>query len=170
MNRPIIGFHRDEESHWLAALSCGHGRHTRHDPPLSNRPWVLTAAGRASQIGSELDCVRCDRSEMPDGLAAYHRTAEFDETSIPAALREAHSTKRGVWGLIHVRLGRLEYFVHSPHEKRETLTSTSPGIVVPEVLHHVRPAGPVKFFVEFWRSGAHPRRPDRDEPPAEPVR
>lgn len=57
--RRITGFHLDDEGHWVARLECGHGQHVRHDPPLVVRPWVLTPDGRASRIGTELQCVRC---------------------------------------------------------------------------------------------------------------
>ena len=42
MKRAITGFHQDDEGHWVADLVCGHTQHVRHNPPLSNRPWVLT--------------------------------------------------------------------------------------------------------------------------------
>ena len=58
--RRIVGFHTDEEGHWVADLECGHTQHVRHDPPWQVRPWVLTDAGRASFLGTTLDCVRCD--------------------------------------------------------------------------------------------------------------
>ena len=60
MKQPIAGFHQDEEGHWVAELRCGHGQHVRHDPPGQVREWVTTPAGRASRLGVELDCVRCD--------------------------------------------------------------------------------------------------------------
>ena len=60
MQRRIIDFDRDDESHWRVELDCGHFQHVRHDPPLSTRPWVLTEEGRASRLGLELDCKRCD--------------------------------------------------------------------------------------------------------------
>jgi hypothetical protein len=62
LKRKIIGFHTDEERHWIADLECGHGQHVRHDPPLNSRPWVLTPVGRESRIGVELDCKKCDES------------------------------------------------------------------------------------------------------------
>ena len=60
VKRQIIGFDTDEHGHFRAELDCGHFQHVRHDPPLTTRPWVLTEEGRASRIGFELDCKRCD--------------------------------------------------------------------------------------------------------------
>jgi tellurite resistance-related uncharacterized protein len=151
MKRPIVGFHLDAESHWVAELSCGHPQHTRHDPPFVDRPWVLTPEGRASQRGAHLECVRCDRREMPGGFEAYRRTAVFSEASIPDGLLKNHTTKRGVWGLIHVERGRLEYHVFAPFHTQEVLTPESPGVVLPEVEHRVAASGEVSFYVEFWR-------------------
>ena len=62
MKRKIVGFHSDEERHWVADLECGHGQHVRHDPPLNSRPWVLTPEGRESRIGVELNCKQCDEA------------------------------------------------------------------------------------------------------------
>jgi hypothetical protein len=60
VKRRIVGLHQDEENHWVAELECGHTQHTRHDPPWQVRPWVTTTAGRASRIGTVLDCRLCD--------------------------------------------------------------------------------------------------------------
>lgn len=60
MEQAIIGFHQDEEGHWVADLACGHTRHVRHDPPWQNRPWVLTQESRAPFLGTKLNCVKCD--------------------------------------------------------------------------------------------------------------
>lgn len=65
MLRAITGYHWDDVGDPVAELSCGHGQHVRHKPPLFMRPWVTTAEGRASMLGVELDCVRCDRNEPP---------------------------------------------------------------------------------------------------------
>jgi tellurite methyltransferase len=151
MKRHIAGFHRDADSHWVAELDCGHGQHVRHDPPFVERPWTQTEEGRASRIGTMLDCVRCDRREMPDGFAPYRRTASFTEASIPDALRGRHSTKRGVWALIHVTRGRLGYRVFEPFDIEEVLEPGTKGVVIAEVEHAVTPLGEVDFFVEFWR-------------------
>ena len=60
MKRAINGFHKDEEGHWVADLTCGHTQHLRHVPPFIERHWVATAAGRREKLGVELDCVDCD--------------------------------------------------------------------------------------------------------------
>ena len=60
MKRRITSFAQDEERHWTVQLECGHRQHLRHDPPLTNRPLVLTAEGRESLIGEELNCLPCD--------------------------------------------------------------------------------------------------------------
>jgi hypothetical protein len=65
--RKIIGFHQDEEGHWVADLDCGHTQHVRHEPPWQVREWVATPDGRASRIGTELECVKCV-TEVGEGV------------------------------------------------------------------------------------------------------
>lgn len=60
MQQPITAFHQDEQQHWVADLACGHTQHVRHDPPWMVREWVTTPEGRASRIGTQLDCRKCD--------------------------------------------------------------------------------------------------------------
>ena len=151
MHRTITGFRLDELRDWVAELDCGHGQHVRHRPPFVNRPWVVTESGRESMLGAALDCVRCDRMEWPDGLAAYRRTPEFDETTIPPGLRCEHATKRGAWGRIHVVAGVLRYRVGTPVHRTFRIEPSSNAVIVPEVPHRVEPEGPVRFFIEFSR-------------------
>jgi hypothetical protein len=66
VKHPIVGYHLDEEDHWVAELACGHNQHVRHTPPLVSRPWVVTEAGRESMLGHRLDCKKCDRDEPVD--------------------------------------------------------------------------------------------------------
>ena len=152
MDRAIEAFHQDDAGDWLVELSCGHRRHVRHDPPLSERPWVLDPAERESRLGTPLDCGRCRRSQMPRRHAPYRQTPEFDECSVPDALRKRHTTRAGVWARIHVTRGALEYHVHGEDPRVEQLTPDRPGTVVPEVEHHVETPEPVTFLVEFWRA------------------
>ena len=65
MRQPIIGFHRDQEDDWVAELACGHGQHVRHKPPFINRPWVEDPEARRARLGTELECLKCERGEPP---------------------------------------------------------------------------------------------------------
>ncbi|QDV52918.1 DUF3565 domain-containing protein [Gimesia fumaroli] len=60
MQQPIIGYHKDEQGHWVAQLHCGHNQHVRHDPPLITREWVTTQSGRDAMLGHKLECKKCD--------------------------------------------------------------------------------------------------------------
>ena len=151
MLRQIIGFHQDEVNHWVADLTCGHAQHTRHDPPFFPRPWVLTETGRNAHLDTPLNCVRCDRQELPEDFMAYRRTPTFNEYDVPDGLRKNHSTKQGVWGMIHVLKGILRYRIYNPFNTEITLTAFSLGIVVPEIEHDVHPFEGTEFYVEFWR-------------------
>ena len=66
MDQAIVGYHLDEEGHWVAELACGHFQHVRHDPPWQNRPWTQTSAGRAEMRGCTLACRKCDVGAPPD--------------------------------------------------------------------------------------------------------
>ena len=152
MQRTIIDFQLDEAGDWVAALDCGHPQHVRHRPPFVNRPWVTTPAGREAMLGTELNCVRCDRMEWPEGFAAYRRTPEFNEETVPAGLRRNHTTKRGVWARIHVLAGALQYHVEEPVCRSFLLAAGTSGTIVPEMPHRVEVVGSVRFFVEFSKA------------------
>lgn len=66
MDRHIVGYHLDDERHWVAELDCGHNQHVRHVPPWTNRPWVTTPEGRTQMLGHELSCRKCDAGAPPD--------------------------------------------------------------------------------------------------------
>ncbi|NNF95649.1 MAG: DUF3565 domain-containing protein [Halobacteria archaeon] len=66
MLRPIIGYHLDEDGHWVAELACGHHQHVRHDPPWQLRAWVTTESGRQAHLGNQLQCLKCDRGVARD--------------------------------------------------------------------------------------------------------
>jgi hypothetical protein len=66
MDRRIVDFHQDNEGHWVADLECGHTQHVRHDPPWMNREWVITPEGRASRLGTVLNCLKCESTRAND--------------------------------------------------------------------------------------------------------
>jgi tellurite resistance-related uncharacterized protein len=92
--------------------------------------------------------------DLPPDVKPYRRTAEFTEATVPAGLLRSHTTKDGVWGVIHVQDGRLLYRVTDPRRtpsERVLEPGAAPGVVEPTIAHEVRPLGPVRFFVEFHR-------------------
>lgn len=151
MQRKIAAFSRDEQSDWVAALECGHERHTRHQPPLAERPWVVTEQGRTSRLGTTIECTRCERREVPSGYAPYRRTATFTADSVPKGLLSRHTTARGIWARIHVEAGRLRYRLHEPFFEELILEPGTTGVVLPGVAHEVEPLEGARFFVEFLR-------------------
>lgn len=81
----------------------------------------------------------------------YKVTPTFTQATLPDALRKAHSTKAGVWGVIRVLEGRVDYVIESAGTRR-VLHPQAPGLVKPEELHHVEPLGTVRMRVEFHRA------------------
>ena len=151
MHRPITGFATDSEGDWVALLSCGHPQHVRHRPPFFDRTWVTTEDGRAAMLGKPLDCIRCDRLEIPDGFVAYKQTAVFTESTVPKGLLNDHNTRPGIWGKIVVLEGSLRYLVPALGLAIR-LSPETHGVVAPEVIHHLEPVGAVRFYIAFHRA------------------
>jgi len=87
---------------------------------------------------------------LPAAARPYKRTPVFTQDTVPAGLLKDHSTKQGVWGVITVISGRLQYCVASTGEEA-ILSPEQSGLVEPMVAHHVKPLGDVTFTIEFWR-------------------
>jgi len=64
----VLGFHQDEDGHWVVDLSCGHTQHLRHQPPWQSRPWVLDPSRRQQRIGQPFACGWCARGADSDTL------------------------------------------------------------------------------------------------------
>lgn len=86
---------------------------------------------------------------LPDHVQRYKSTPVFTEETLPKGLLKDHNTKNGVWGLICIEQGELEYII----EDKEThiLTPDNKGVVEPEIKHHIKPLGKVIFRVEFYK-------------------
>ena len=66
MKNNITAYHKDEEGHWVAELACGHYQHVRHNPPWTNRDWVISEEGRNSMLGKQLECKKCSAGAPKD--------------------------------------------------------------------------------------------------------
>ena len=71
---------------------------------------------------------------------------------MPGAIRRAHTTREGTWGLIHVVTGRLRYEILREPVEIFTLSPEVKGVIEPQVPHQVEPIGEVTFFVEFFKA------------------
>lgn len=87
---------------------------------------------------------------IPENCRPYKKTPVFTEETVPAGILKDHATKAGTWGLLSILEGSLEYVVPAKNH-RQVLTPDTRAVIEPEVLHHVKPLGSVRFFVEFWR-------------------
>ena len=67
MHRRMLGFVQDEAGDWIAELDCGHRRHVRHRPPMTERSWVLSKEGRRSRLGTEIECLYCQAEAANQG-------------------------------------------------------------------------------------------------------
>ena len=86
---------------------------------------------------------------LPVHVKPYKSTPVFTNETIPKGLLKDHNTKNGVWGVLCVTKGELEYAI----ENAEThiITPEKQGIIEPEVLQHIRPLGVVNFYIEFYK-------------------
>lgn len=87
---------------------------------------------------------------IPAEAVPYKRTALFTKQTVPAALIKDHSIKAGVWGLLHVTTGALDFIVPSLGASHRVVAGET-HVVEPELLHRVSLSENTEFFVEFWR-------------------
>ena len=88
---------------------------------------------------------------LPAGYVVGRQTSVFTHETVPPALLSAHETKAGAWALIHVLEGKLRYCIETPPSE-SILEPGQPGVIKPEVRHHVEPIGSVRFYLEFYRA------------------
>ena len=93
---------------------------------------------------------------LPQGLKPYKRTPTFSAKTVPAALLRDHSTKSGVWGLIHVVSGEVIYRIAETGAEYRLVPDVL-GVVEPQSLHSVEIDGdPVRFFESLNRCETRP--------------
>jgi tellurite resistance-related uncharacterized protein len=82
-------------------------------------------------------------------LVPYRSTPVFTNDTLPDALRRAHSTKVGVWGLLKVFKGTILYVTE---ETGECQMVQAPGtvMILPQQLHSVEPQGDIEMQVDFY--------------------
>jgi tellurite resistance-related uncharacterized protein len=89
--------------------------------------------------------------KTPQDVSAYKKTPIFSQDTVPKGLLKDHNTKEGVWGVIVILEGELEYTILEPETEVVILNKGLHGVVEPTILHHIKPVGDVSFYVEFYR-------------------
>jgi len=101
-----------------------------------------------------------ERDLIPADYVFQKQTPSFDRSSLPNALKKAHATKAGTWGLIVVEHGKVHYTIDATGDSNGatfTLTPECPGVVAPTERHHVRlDDGDSRFHVEFYAADSKP--------------
>jgi tellurite resistance-related uncharacterized protein len=88
---------------------------------------------------------------LPYAVKHYKNTPEFTQDTVPQALQRGHTTAEQVSGRIVVSEGSLRYVVDQAEPETYLLGPGEPGMIEPQMLHHVEVIGPVRFCVEFHR-------------------
>ena len=89
--------------------------------------------------------------ELPPDVAAYNRTPEYTDETVPPGLERRHNTKAGVWARIRVLEGRMLYRILEPDVEEHWLEPGIDGVIEPQVDHQIEMDAPVRFYVEFLR-------------------
>lgn len=147
--RTITSVRREAADAVVLGLDCGHARHVRHRPPLSSHAWVLDDAACEQRLGQSIECLRCGQRLLPDDARPYRRTADFHEDTVPRGLLGDHSTKAGTWGRLWVEHGALVVCFGAPLHVDVAARPGAPVVIPPQIVHRVRIAGSVRFYVEF---------------------
>ena len=88
---------------------------------------------------------------FPADLELSRRTRSFTAESTPEALRSAHDTKAGVWGVIVVEQGSLVFVDCRNPDAPRHLGVGRHEVIEPQVEHFVEPAPDCIFHVELMR-------------------
>ena len=88
---------------------------------------------------------------LPPGVTRYASSPEFSDGRVPDSLLGSHRTKADTWAKIVVLEGRLRYRILEPATRTVELSPDRPGIVEPEIPHHLELTGRVRFRLDFFR-------------------
>lgn len=120
------------------------------DQQLSLECWHEIPTSGAYDVGGSVDCTLCDELAFPLGLSAYKKTSVFTQQTIPKGFRRAHSTKAGVWALIIVVSGQVQYVIDDLDGRCLVLDRHVNGVIAPQMMHHLKVIGDVELYVEFY--------------------
>jgi tellurite resistance-related uncharacterized protein len=152
MKRKITGFHLDRFQEWVADLECGHALEMRHNPPYMECKWVGTGKGRLEHVGDMQECVYCDMPVLPDNAVLIKTSSCYYADTIPDSFASGYQPGGDEWVNVVVKEGLLQFVIHHTPATGFVLDPALNGVMVPGVVHQLRPAmGAVTFFLEYYR-------------------
>lgn len=88
---------------------------------------------------------------LPPRVAKYAETAKFTRETVPSKLTTRHNLKSGVWGLLCVEAGTVEFHVTGGTTWSASVQAGETIVIEPRQEHFVRPDVDAEFKVEFYR-------------------
>ncbi len=126
---------------------------------LGHAQLQTAADAMADRIAAKLWAVwqaRADIASLPDrlppGVQPYKDSPVFTPDNLPEALKAAHSTKAGTWGLLKVHAGVLRFVLDDAPHTEAVLTAGQQVVIEPGVRHHVAFELPGRFQITFCRA------------------
>ncbi len=87
---------------------------------------------------------------LPASVEACKKTGIFTSVAPPAPFLKEHTTAKGTWGVLTVKVGRL-IFCDDESGKEYDLLEGDKMVIAPEQKHHLKLNVYAEFFVEFYR-------------------
>lgn len=151
MEKKIVGFHVDDQGDWVADLECGHGQHVRHNPPWTNRPWVLEQQERERFLGEVLDCLKCNMPMIPVNAVQFDCSEIYDQAMLIAQYSGVKTNDAGIWIKLVISEGELIYQQVSGETKGYVIDSDFAAVIAPGERFALRTKGHVLCQFYYFR-------------------
>lgn len=89
------------------------------------------------------------KKQIPEKLSPYKKTKIFTSDTVPKALQKDHQIIKDSWAKLMVIEGELILKFQNQTEGF-LITANSPGIIEPEIPHHIEVSNEVSFYIEFY--------------------
>lgn len=91
-------------------------------------------------------------ANLPSAAQPYREIGPFDASTLPAGLLQTHYLKEGVWGLVRLEAGRIDFVWEEGDRARVILAAPAQIVVPPGVPHHLEADGDFSLSIVFHRA------------------
>lgn len=88
---------------------------------------------------------------LPARAIAYKTVGPFDAQNLPGGLCGTHRLKAGVWGLLTLTGGEIDFVWEDDEGGDEKVVAPAAIVIPPDVPHHLRQSGPFQLEITFHR-------------------